>query len=143
MDTEEVIGDLGRGEDVVTVLPISEVVVGEVCSLVIHQLWSFSRGMSFTYPDMISSSSTPYSFMCCSPHPSLIRRGINFLRKPKRFGVWNMRISTRSGPKSSTSGAKSDALDGSGVSRVPRSASVRKETLRSGLRLRESRMTAI
>jgi hypothetical protein len=44
-----------------------------------------------------------------------------------------MRISTRSGPYSAIKDARSDAQDGSGVSRVPRNASVRIDTLSSGL----------
>jgi len=43
-----------------------------------------------------------------------------------------MRISTRSGPNSETKGASSDALDGSGASRVPRRASVRMLSLTLG-----------
>ena len=82
---------------------------------------------------MMISSSMPYSFMCCKPHPSLIRRGSSRLRIPVRLGVWNMRTSTRSEPNSATRGASRDAHDGSGDSLVPRNASVRKETLRSGL----------
>lgn len=44
-----------------------------------------------------------------------------------------MRISTLSEPCSSTKDERSDAQDGSGVSRVPRRASVRIDTLRLGL----------
>ena len=51
-----------------------------------------------------------------------------------------MRTSTRSG-NSATSEARSEAHEGSGASRVPRSASVRRETLNSGpLCSRVSRM---
>lgn len=49
-----------------------------------------------------------------------------------------MRISTRSGPNSLISGARSDAHDGLGASRVPRSASVRMLSFSSGFRLRAS-----
>lgn len=44
-----------------------------------------------------------------------------------------MRMSTRSDPYSDTSEQSSEAHDGLGVSRVPRRASVRIDTLRSGL----------
>lgn len=44
-----------------------------------------------------------------------------------------MRISTRSGPYSSTKEHNKEALEGLGVSRVPRNASVSTETLSSGL----------
>lgn len=43
-----------------------------------------------------------------------------------------MRISTRSGPNSAIRGARRDALDGSGASRVPRRASVRMLSLTLG-----------
>ena len=84
------------------------------------------------------SSSIPYNFMCCKPHPSLIRFGTYFLRSPVRFGVWYMRISTLSGPNSSTSGASRDAEHAEGVSRVPRSASVRTLSFNSGFARRAS-----
>lgn len=45
-----------------------------------------------------------------------------------------MRISTRSAPNSVTSGASNEALDGSGASRVPRSASLRMLSLSPGVR---------
>lgn len=86
---------------------------------------------AFTYPDNMISSSNPYSFMCCRPQPSFIRFGM-YLRIPVRFGVWYMRISTRSGPNSEASGARSEAEQASGLSRVPRRASVRMLSLRSG-----------
>ena len=44
-----------------------------------------------------------------------------------------MRTSTLSGPNSLINGVSKEADDGSGVSLVPRSASVRKETRRLGL----------
>lgn len=47
--------------------------------------------------------------------------------------MWYMRTSTRSGPNSVMRGASRDAVDGSGVSRVPRRESVRNETRRLGL----------
>lgn len=78
----------------------------------------------------------PYSFICCRPQPSLIRRGIHFFLRPVKFGVWNMRISTLSEPCLATSEARSDAEHGLGVSRVPRRASVKMDTLRSGLSCR-------
>lgn len=43
-----------------------------------------------------------------------------------------MRTCTLSGPNSATKGASREAHDADGVSRVPRSASVRNEILRSG-----------
>lgn len=54
-----------------------------------------------------------------------------------------MRTSTRSGPKSRTSEASRLAHDGSGASRVPRRASVRSDTVKSGLALSASWMAAI
>jgi hypothetical protein len=50
--------------------------------------------------------------------------------------VWYIRISTLSGPNSETNGASKDAHDGSGDSRVPRSASVRILSFNLGLALR-------
>ncbi|EFX03656.1 hypothetical protein CMQ_584 [Grosmannia clavigera kw1407] len=98
-----------------------------------HQPRSSSRvGIGTTYPVSTISSSTPYSFMCCSPQPSLIRLGIHRLRRPVRFGVWYIRSSTRSAPNSATSGASNEAHDGAGDSRVPRSASVTIESFRAG-----------
>lgn len=85
----------------------------------------------------MTSLSIPYSFMCCKPQPSFTRLGMIFLRRPVKFGVWYMRTSTRSG-NSATRGAKRDAHDGSGDSRVPRIASVSMETLRSGPLLRRA-----
>lgn len=52
--------------------------------------------------------------------------------------MWNIHICTLSGPCSATREAKSDAHEGSGVSRVPLRASVRIDTLRSGLFRRAS-----
>lgn len=80
------------------------------------------------YPDMIISSSTPYNFICCRPQPSLIRRGIHFFLTPVRLGVWYMRICTLSEPNSVIKGVNNDAHEADGVSRVPRRASVRKDT---------------
>ena len=57
--------------------------------------------------------------------------------------MWNMRISTLCGPNSATKGARREAHDGSGVSRVPRRASVRKDTCSSGFLLSASRIVAI
>lgn len=78
-----------------------------------------------TYPDIIISSSTPYNFICCKPHPSLIRLGIYFFLNPFKFGVWYIRISTLSAPNSDANGASSEAHDALGDSLVPLSASVR------------------
>lgn len=39
------------------------------------------------YPDNMISSSNPYSFICCKPHPSFIRLGIYFFLHPVKFGV--------------------------------------------------------
>lgn len=50
--------------------------------------------------------------------------------------MWYIRISTLSGPNSETNGASKDAHDGSGDSRVPRSASVRILSFNLGLALR-------
>lgn len=82
---------------------------------------------------MITSSSMPYSFICCKPHPSLIRFGIYFFRSPVRFGVWYIRISTLSAPNSETNGARREAHDGFGDSLVPLNASVRMLNLSFGL----------
>ena len=64
---------------------------------------------------------------------------MNRFRRPVRLGVWYIRTSTWSG-KSTTKGDSSEAHDGSGVSRVPRSASVRIETFNFLLRSRAFRM---
>jgi len=93
----------------------------------------FGPRLKISYPDRIISSSIPYSFICCKPQPSLIRRGIHSFLRPVKLGVWNIRISTRSGPYSATNEERREAHEGLGVSRVPRRASVRIETLRSGL----------
>lgn len=81
--------------------------------------------------------------MCCRPQPSLMRFGMYFFLNPVRFGVWYMRISTLSGPNSDTSGARRDAHDGFGSSRVPRRASVRMLSFSSGLFRRASCRVAI
>jgi len=93
------------------------------------------------HPESMISSSKPYSFICCSPHPSLIRFGMYFFFQPFKLGVWNMAILTRS-PNSVTSGARSVPHDGSGSSRVPRRASVKMETSRPGLFWSASRMVS-
>lgn len=80
--------------------------------------------------------------MCCKPQPSLIRLGTCFFLRPVRFGVWYIRISTLS-PNSSARGARSEALEGSGASRVPRRQSVRMLTVSFGLRLSASRSVSI
>ena len=112
-----------------------------------HATFSFQTSCTvtimITHPDNMISSSMPYSFICCNPHPSLIRFGMNRFRRPVRFGVWYSRICTRSAPKSAISGARRDAVVGFGVSRVPRSASTRKETRRFGFRVRAVRMVEI
>lgn len=74
--------------------------------------------------------------MCCNPHPSLIRFGIYFFRKPVKFGVWYIRISTLSVPNSATSGARREAHDAFGDSRVPLSASVKMLNFRCGFALK-------
>ena len=81
--------------------------------------------------------------MCCKPHPSLILFGTTALRSPVKFGVWNIRISTRSWPNSSTNGASREAHDGSGVSLVPRSASVRIDSFTALFALSASRKVSI
>jgi len=81
--------------------------------------------------------------MCCRPHPSLILFGTTALRSPVKLGVWNIRISTRSCPNSSTKGASREAHDGSGVSLVPRNASVRIESFTALFALRASRKVSI
>ena len=96
-----------------------------------------------TYPDMINSSSKAYNFICCKPHPSLIRFGTTLFLKPVRFGVWKTRSSTRSSPNSSTNGASNDAQHGFGFSLVPLRASVMIDILRSGFLCNASRSTDI
>jgi len=81
--------------------------------------------------------------MCWRPQPSLIRLGMYFLRRPVRFGVWYMRTSTRSCPNSDIRGVRRDAVDGSGVSRVPRRESVRMEMVRLGLSERAVRIVVM
>lgn len=81
--------------------------------------------------------------MCWSPHPSLILFGTIFLRRPVRFGVWYILISTRSCPNSSTSGASNDAEHTPGVSRVPLRPSVITLSLRFGFDLSASRKVSI
>lgn len=88
--------------------------------------------MALPHPEMMISSSTPYSFMCCSPQPSLMRLGMYFFRSPVRFGVWYIRISTLSAPNSDTSGASNEAQDASGDSLVPLKASVNILSFTSG-----------
>lgn len=95
-----------------------------------------------SHPESIISSSTPYSFICCKPQPSFILLGINRFLNPVRLGVWNIRTSTLS-PCSATNEARSEAHDCFGVSRVPRRASVRIETVKSGFFRRDSFMTVI
>lgn len=85
----------------------------------------------------------PYSFICCSPHPSLNRLGTYFLRSPVRFGVWYMRISTLSGPNSSINGVRREAVHADGDSRVPRRASVRTLSFNAGFERRASRRVDI
>lgn len=57
--------------------------------------------------------------------------------------MWYMRTSTLCGPNSAIRGVSSEAVVGLGVSRVPRNASVRKETCRLGFCFRASRMVLI
>lgn len=64
-------------------------------------------------------------------------------RIPVKFGVWYMHTSTLSGPNSWINEASRVAHDGLGVSRVPRSASVRKETFSVGVFFKASRIDAI
>jgi hypothetical protein len=59
-----------------------------------------------------------------------------FFLKPVKFGVWYIRISTLSGPNSDTKGARREAHDGFGDSRVPLNASVRMLSFNLGLALR-------
>jgi hypothetical protein len=84
------------------------------------------------YPDMMISSSIPYSFMCCSPQPSFSLFGTIFFFRPVKFGVWYILMVTLSSPNSSISGASREAHEAFGVSLVPRRASESMETLSSG-----------
>lgn len=140
MNVPKVISNLLRREEVISILAIGKVICRQIGSSVLVSIPGVARifVLPETYPDMMISSSTPYSFMCCSPQPSLMRLGMYFLRKPVRFGVWYMRISTRSDPNSATSGASSDAHDGFGASLVPRRQSVRMLSLTFGLLRRDS-----
>ena len=128
----------------VAVLSVGEVVVGKVGpgKLSLAGLACICPRLR-AYPDSIISSSTPYSFMCCRPHPSLILLGMCFFRSPVRFGVWYILTSTRSGPNSATKGASKEAHDALGASRVPRRASVRMLSLTSGFFRRVSWSVAI
>jgi len=72
-------------KDVVSVLAIGEVILGQICSA--STLKQVFRDALSHYPDKMSSSSIPYSFMCCRPQPSLIRFGTIDFRTPVRFGV--------------------------------------------------------
>lgn len=119
-------------EEVISIKTIRKVVIRQICPTN-YQSERSSQHCECYYPERMISSSTPYSFICCSPHPSLMRLGIQRFFSPVRLEVWYMRIWTRSPPKSVINGANKDAVVGSGVSRVPRSASLRKDTLRSGL----------
>jgi hypothetical protein len=137
----KILCDLPRGEHMVSVLPVGEVVAGEVGAD-----WCQSNTEKWspnTYPDIITSSSMPYSFICCKPQPSLSLFGTTLFRRPVRFGVWNIRISTRGSPNSSTRGVSSEAQHGFGASLVPRRPSVRIDTRRSGFLRRASRIVAI
>jgi hypothetical protein len=60
-----------------------------------------------------------------------------------RFGVWYIRTSTLSAPNSVIKGVRREAEEGSGVSRVPRRESVRKEMRRLGLVVRAVRIVVI
>ena len=142
----EVVGDLLGGEEMIAILAVRKVVGRQVGSTAPGQSTQprrRSRARTHAYPDRMISSSTPYSFMCCKPQPSLILLGMYRFRKPVRLGVWYMRISTRSAPNSLTRGASSDAHDGLGASRVPRSASVRMLSFNSGLRRSASRRVSM
>ena len=130
----------------VAVLSVCEIIVAKVGpSKSISSVYLEGKNAvgQLAYPDMIISSSIPYSFMCCRPHPSLMRFGTYFLRSPVRFGVWYMRISTLSGPNSSIKGASRDAEHAEGVSRVPRRASVSTLSFNSGFARRASPRTDI
>lgn len=142
MDPSEIFGEVRAGEDVISVLPIGKVVVGKI-SPTSKLALNTKRSSHSSYPERMTSSSIPYSFMCCNPQPSLIRRGMVALRMPVKFGVWNMRISTLLSPNSSTRGARRDADDGSGVSRVPRRASVSIDTRSFGFLRNASRIVDI
>lgn len=128
----------------IAVLSVCEVIVAEVGSVgCISSVYLTTQVGRLAYPDMIISSSIPYNFMCCKPHPSLMRFGTYFLRSPVKFGVWYMRISTLSGPNSSIRGARRDAEHAEGVSLVPRRASVRTLSFNSGFARRASPRTDI
>ena len=85
MNLPKVVSYFFRREKVVSVLSIGKVVGGKVGAAELATAPNLRKCQ--TYPDMIISSSTPYSFMCWSPQPSLILLGIYFFRKPVRFGV--------------------------------------------------------
>ena len=140
MESCKIVSNTLRRDQVISVLSIGEVIAREVragteyqCVIHWYMADELRRRKRSSHPDMINSSSTPYSFICCRPHPSLIRLGIIFFRQLVRFGVWYIRTSTRCEPNSVTNGTRRLAHDASGASRVPRKASVRIETLRSWL----------
>lgn len=126
----------------ISVLSICKVIRRKICTGK-GQLLASIKSRHMRYPDKISSSSNPYNFMCCRPHPSFIRAGVKCFLKPVKFGVWNIRTSTLLGPNSATKEASNDAQDGFGVSLVPRRASVRKDTFKSALLFKASRIVAI
>lgn len=125
----------------ISILTICEIVCREIRPTIIS-LGSVIRWL-FNYPDNIISSSTPYSFICCKPQPSLTLLGIYLFRSPVKLGVWYIRTSTLSGPNSATNGASREADDGFGDSLVPRRASVRILSLRFGFDLRAFSKVAI
>lgn len=121
-------------EDMISVDTVGEVIIREIRS-VTKRVSCYQPHLTngSSHPESIISSSIPYSFMCCKPHPSFILLGIHFFLRPVRLGVWNIRISTRSGPYFDTNEASNEAHDGFGVSRVPLRASVRMDTCNCGL----------
>jgi hypothetical protein len=131
VDLSIVFGQRLGGEDMVPIQAACEVFLGQIRAE-LRQYHMLAQRTYVAYPDRIISSSIPYSFICCKPQPSLIRRGIHCFLRPVKLGVWNIRTSTRSGPYFSTNEHRRDAQEGFGVSRVPRRASVRIETWRSG-----------
>jgi hypothetical protein len=126
----EIISKISGFEDMISILSVCKVVLRKI-GTILNEQPLFREYWAFTYPERNNSSSNPYSFMCWRPQPSLTLFGTIALRSPVKFGVWNMRISTRSSPNSWIKGANREAHDGSGVSLVPRSASVRIESFTS------------
>ena len=120
----------------VSVLTVGEVITRKICPVQFSSAFCSPVNGKITYPEIMISSSTPYSFICCKPHPSLILFGMYFFLNPVKFGVWYILISTLSAPNSETRGASNDAHEAFGDSLVPLNASVKMLSFNLGFALR-------